>query len=120
MTQKAIALLARTSEADVSHYAAGRLHKIGTAARARIEAVYSKGGASQTKVIEYHLEKRGSLTPLYASVEYGILRLSERVREINKRWHRLGERRYIRNTQPVGVIGCSAEYVIETIKEKSK
>jgi len=111
-----IAFIAGVSSADVSNYHAGGRRRERYVSPAKREAIEKAMAMSQTDLIVWHFETfHDTLTQAYAGVHYHIGRLSERVRELNKRWHRTGEKRFITNTAPLG-FGVVAVYKLEEYK----
>ena len=107
MKHATIARIAGVSQPDVSNFYAERWGYLTQEKVVRIVAVIK---ASQTELIEWHFSVSPSLTTIEATTEYGICRLSERVRELNARYERQGDPRRIINTETQRGIGVHAVY----------
>ena len=103
--------------ADASNYIAGRFDKI-SKDKAKIMKMVADAGPSQTEVVEDHFRSYSTITTIQAIKLYGILRLSERVRELNARYQRNGDTRRIINTQTGRGIGKCAIYQMVNTEEK--
>lgn len=66
---------------------------------------------TQNEKIKRHLELFGTITPLDALHEYGIMRLASRVSDLKKSGMNI-ERRMVKNTNRFGEPVCYAEYRI--------
>ena len=94
MNTSAIASMANVNASDVSNYKAGRW---GHVSNKKLKRIMEVANYSQTDVVLWHLESGRTLTQLYATDHYRILRLSQRVIELNERFERKGEKKHIKN-----------------------
>jgi len=94
-----------------SNFMAGRYPHVG---QNRVMWLRKYRIMSHCQLIEAHLEKGGTLTMAQALNLYGIGALSQRVRELNIRYQRRGEKRRIVNLSGNG-IGEYAIYKMEMI-----
>ena len=116
LSQAAVAELAGVSRSDVCNYEKGRMQYVTLEKQKRIRRI--KSGMSQTELVDAHLSRGWTITPAEAYTDYGILRLSERVRELNARYQRNGDTRRIINTQTGRGIGKYAIYQMVNTEEK--
>ena len=112
MKHATIARIAGVSQPDVSNFYAERWEYLTLDKVKRIAAVTK---ASQMAIIEWHFSASLTLTTIQATTEYGICRLSERVRELNARYERQGDARRIVNTETQRGIGVYAVYEMREV-----
>lgn len=110
ITTAGLAKITGFKSSDCSNFLHGRENFVREDRRRIMETVKQM---SQCDLIEKHLEEGSSISPYVSLYLYGVIALSQRVREINLRYERDGRKRRIVNIADKGA-GKHGIYELET------